>query len=140
MRKSGQRLRITAQLLDAITGNHIWSERYDRELTDIFALQDEITSSVAAAIEPKFLSAEAIRSQRRSPNDLDAWDLVTRALTHYWRMITADSTAAIDLLRQTVEGYPNFGVGIRSCGLDTRKGARFSTCGRLGPPSSPIGR
>jgi TolB-like protein/Flp pilus assembly protein TadD len=109
VRKSGQRLRITSQLLDAITGNHIWSERYDRELTDIFALQDEITASVTAAIEPKLLAAEAIRSQKRSADDLDAWDLVMRALPYYWRMTTADSKTAIDMLRQAVQRYPNYG-------------------------------
>ncbi len=70
VRKSGQRLRITGQLSDATAGTHIWSERYDRELTDIFALQDEITASVAAAIEPKLLAAEAVRSERRSAADL----------------------------------------------------------------------
>ena len=100
VRRSGQRLRITGQLFDATTGTHIWSERYDRELTDIFALQDEITASVAAAIEPKLLAAEAVRSERRSAADLDAWDLVTRALAHYWRMTTADSKTAIDMLRR----------------------------------------
>lgn len=108
VRKSGRRLRITSQLLDAITGNHIWSDRYDRELTDIFELQDEITASVAASIEPKLLAAEAIRSQRRSADDLDAWELVMRALTHYWRMTTADSRTAIEMLRQAVERYPTY--------------------------------
>jgi TolB-like protein/cytochrome c-type biogenesis protein CcmH/NrfG len=109
VRKSGQRLRITSQLLDATTGSHIWSERYDRELTEIFALQDEITASVTAAIEPKLLAAEAIRSQRRSSDHVDAWDLVMRALTHYWRITTTDSRIAIELLRQAVERYPNYG-------------------------------
>jgi TolB-like protein/Flp pilus assembly protein TadD len=109
VRRSGQHLRITGQLSDATTGNHIWSERYDRELTDIFALQDEITSSVAAAIEPKLLAAEAVRSEKRSAADLDAWDLVMRALTHYWRMTTAETTTAIDMLREAVERYPDYG-------------------------------
>jgi len=109
VRKSGQRLRITSQLLDAMTGNHIWSERYDRELTDIFALQDEITASVAAAIEPKLLAAEAVRSQERSSDDLDAWDLMMRALTYYWRMTSADSKIAIDMLSEAVQRYPNYG-------------------------------
>ena len=62
VRKSGQRIRITSQLLDANTSNQIWSERYDRELTDIFALQDEITASVTSAIEPKLLAAEGLRT------------------------------------------------------------------------------
>ena len=64
VRKSGQRMRITSQLLEATTGSHIWTERYDRELTDIFALQDEITASVTAAIEPKLIAAEGMM---RSP-------------------------------------------------------------------------
>ena len=66
VRRSGQRVRITGQLIDAITGNHIWAERYDRELTDIFALQDEITASVTTAIEPKLLAVEAMRAESRS--------------------------------------------------------------------------
>jgi TolB-like protein len=81
VRKSGQRVRITAQLMDAMAGNHIWAERYDRELGDIFALQDEITTSVTAAIEPKLVAAEGIRAASRSIDDLDAWDLVARALS-----------------------------------------------------------
>ncbi len=108
VRKSGPRVRITCQLLDGISGNHIWSERYDRELTDIFALQDEITASVTSAIEPKLLAAEGIRSEARSTEDLDAWDLVARALSHFWKLTAADSANAIAILRQAVEHYPNY--------------------------------
>jgi adenylate cyclase len=63
-------VRITTQLIDAATGNHIWADRYDGDLTDVFALQDEITKKVVAAIEPRLLEAEAVRSQNRSPEDL----------------------------------------------------------------------
>ena len=108
VRKSGQRVRITSQLLDAITGNHIWSERYDRELTDIFALQDEITARVTAAIEPKLLAAEGLRAETRSTEDLDAWDMVARAISHYWKLTAADSAAAIALLRLAADRYPNY--------------------------------
>ena len=108
VRKSGQRLRISAQLIDAASGNHIWVERYDRELTDIFALQDEITTSVIAAIEPKLVAAEAVRVESRSTSDLDAWDLVARALSHYWRLAAEDNDKAIALLRKAVEQYPNY--------------------------------
>jgi TolB-like protein/Flp pilus assembly protein TadD len=108
VRKSGQRVRITCQLLDGISGNHIWSERYDRELTDIFALQDEITASVTSAIEPKLLAAEGMRSEARSTEDLDAWDLVARALSHFWKLTAADSANAIAILRRAVEHYPNY--------------------------------
>ena len=108
VRKSGERVRITSQLLDAITGNHIWAERYDRDLTDIFALQDEITASVTAAIEPKLLAAEGLRAQARSTDDLDAWDLVARALSHFWKLTAAESQTAIDLLRQAVQTHPDY--------------------------------
>ena len=108
VRKSGQRVRITSQLVDALTGNHIWSERYDRELADIFALQDEITASVTSAIEPKLLAAEASRVEMRSTGDLDAWDLVARALSHFWKLTAADSETAISILRQAVQRHPNY--------------------------------
>jgi tetratricopeptide (TPR) repeat protein len=108
IRKIGNRVRITAQLINAMTGAHLWAERYDRELTDIFALQDEITQSVAAAIEPKLVEAESVHLQNRSPDDLDAWDLVMRAVAHFWRMTKAESESAIDMLRQAVQRYPNY--------------------------------
>jgi TolB-like protein/cytochrome c-type biogenesis protein CcmH/NrfG len=108
VRKSGQRVRITGQLMDATTGNHIWAEHYDRELTDIFALQDEITASVTSAMEPKLLAAECIRAETRSVDDLDAWDLVARALAHFWKLNAAESELAIAILRQGVERHPNY--------------------------------
>ena len=67
VRKGGNRLRITAQLVEAETGNHVWAERYDRDIGDIFAVQDEITERVVAAIEPEIYAAENIRSQRKPP-------------------------------------------------------------------------
>ena len=108
VRKSGQRVRVTAQLLDAVTGNHIWSERYDRDLTDIFALQDEITTRVTTAIEPKLMAAEGLRSETRSIDDLNAWDLVARAVSHFWKLTATESHAAIAILRQAVERYPGY--------------------------------
>ncbi len=108
IRKIGNRVRITAQLINATTGAHLWAERYDRELTDIFALQDEITQSVTAAIEPKLVEAEGVHFQGRSPEDLDAWDLVMRAVAHFWRMTAAESEAAINMLRLAVQRYPNY--------------------------------
>jgi adenylate cyclase len=108
VRKGGSRVRITAQLIDAATGNHLWADRYDGELTDIFALQDEITKKVVAAIEPKLLEAEGIRSQSRSPEDLGAWDMVIQANSLFWRLTTAEREAAIALLRRAVERYPDY--------------------------------
>jgi TolB-like protein/Tfp pilus assembly protein PilF len=106
VRKGGNRVRITAQLIDAATGKHLWADHYDRDLTDIFALQDEITKKVVAAIEPKLLEAEGIRSQNRSPQDLDAWDMLIRANSLFWRLTKDESQAAISILKQVVERYP----------------------------------
>ena len=99
VRRAGKRLRISAQLIDAMTGGHHWAERYDRELGDIFAVQDEITRSVAAAIEPHLLAAEGVRALSRSADDLGAWELVARAQTHFWRLTRADYETAIERTR-----------------------------------------
>ena len=108
VRKGGNRVRITAQLIDAATGNHIWADRYDGDLTDVFALQDEITKKVVAAIEPKLLEAEGIRSQNRSPEDLGAWDMVIHANSLFWRLTKTEGEAAIAILRKAVERYPDY--------------------------------
>ena len=108
VRKGGNRVRITAQLIDAATGNHIWADRYDGELTDIFALQDEITRKAVAAIEPSLLEAEGIRSQHRPPEDLDAWDMVMRANSQFWRLTKHDSEIAIAMLRKAAERHHDY--------------------------------
>ena len=108
VRRAGKRLRISAQLIDAMTGGHHWAERYDRELGDIFAVQDEITRSVAAAIEPHLLAAEGVRALSRSSDDLGAWELVARAQTHAWRLTRPDYETAIDALKRAVEAYPDY--------------------------------
>jgi adenylate cyclase len=109
VRKAGNRVRITVQLVDAMSGAHHWAQKFDRELADIFELQDDITQSVASAIEPKLVAAEGARSHGRSPQDLSAWDLVTRAMTHYGRMTTSESEIAIKTLRSAVQRYPDYG-------------------------------
>jgi TolB-like protein len=111
VRRAGKRIRISAQLIDAVTGGHHWAERYDRELGDVFAVQDEITRSVVAAIEPRLLAAEGIRTLSRSSDDLGAWERVARAQTYLWRLTRADYAAAIKGLRQTVEIYPDYAPG-----------------------------
>ncbi len=108
VRKGGNRVRITAQLIDAATGNHIWADHYDGDLTDIFALQDEITKKVVAAIEPKLLEAEGVRSQSRSTEDLGAWDMVMQANSLFWRLTKTEDEAAIAMLKQAVERYPEY--------------------------------
>ena len=108
VRRAGQRVRISAQLVDALTGGHHWTERYDRELDDIFAVQDEITRNVAAAIEPHLLTAEGIRALSRSAENLDAWELVARAQMQFWRMTGDDFLAATALLEHAIHVYPDY--------------------------------
>ena len=98
VRKGGDRVRITAQLNDVATGSHIWAEHYDRRLADVFAVQDEITEAIVAAIEPQLYAAENFRAKRKHPDSMDAWDLVMRALSHYWRVTRQDNLVAQALL------------------------------------------
>ena len=108
VRRTGKQLRISAQLIDAITGGHLWAEHYDRAVGDIFAVQDEITHSVAGEIEPHLLAAEGVRAMSRSPEDLGAWELVARAQTHFGRMTRADFETAIGPLEKAVTAYPDY--------------------------------
>jgi TolB-like protein len=102
VRKDGDLVRITAQLIDTTTGSHVWAERYDRDLTDVFAVQDEITDAIAATIEPKIYVAENFRARRKPPNSLDAWDLVMRAKSHFWRVTRQDNMVAQALLEKAI--------------------------------------
>ena len=112
VRKSGDRLRITAQLNDVATGSHLWAERYDRSLADVFAVQDEITEAIVAAIEPQLYAAENFRAQRKPPDSLDAWDLVMRALSHFWRVTRQDNVVAQALLEKAISIDPNYGQAL----------------------------
>ena len=112
VRKSGDRIRITAQLNDVATGSHLWAERYDREITDVFAVQDEITENIVAAIEPQLYAAESFRAQRKPPDSMDAWDLVMRALSHYWRVTRQDNVVAQALLEKAITIDPNYGQAL----------------------------
>ena len=112
VRKSGERVRITAQLIDVVTGGHLWAERYDRGLSDVFAVQDEITEAIVAAIEPQLYAAENFHAQRKAPDSMDAWDLVMRALSHYWRVTRQDNVVAQALLEKAVSIDPNYGQAL----------------------------
>ena len=109
VRKDGDRVRITAQLNDVFTGSHIWAERYDRNLADVFAVQDEITEAIVAAIEPQLYAAENFRARRKLPDSMDAWDLLMRALSHYWRVTRQDNVVAQALLEKAITIDPNYG-------------------------------
>ncbi len=112
VRKGGERVRITAQLNDVATGSHLWAERYDRELADVFAVQDEITENIVAAIEPQLYAAESFRAQRKPPDSMDAWDLVMRALSHYWRVTRQDNVVAQALLEKAIAIDPDYGQAL----------------------------
>ena len=112
VRKGGDRVRITAQLNDVATGSHLWAERYDRDLADVFAVQDEITEAIVAAIEPQLYAAENFRAQRKAPDSMDAWDLVMRALSHYWRVTRQDNVVAQALLEKAIAIDPNYGQAL----------------------------
>jgi TolB-like protein len=109
VRRAGDRVRITAQLNDVTTGSHVWAERYDRSIADVFAVQDEITEAIVAAIEPQLYAAEDFHAKRKPPESLDAWDLVMRALSHYWRVTRQDNVVAQALLEKAVAIDPNYG-------------------------------
>jgi TolB-like protein/cytochrome c-type biogenesis protein CcmH/NrfG len=112
VRRSGDRVRITAQLNDTATGSHIWAERYDRSLVEVFAVQDEITEAIVAAIEPQLYASESFRAQRKPPDSMDAWDLVMRGLSHYWRLTRQDNVVAQALLEKAVAIDPNYGQAL----------------------------
>jgi TolB-like protein/Flp pilus assembly protein TadD len=112
VRREGERVRITAQLNDTATGSHVWAERYDRQLTDVFAIQDEITNAIVAAIEPRIYDAENFHASRKAPDNLDAWDLVMRALSHYWKVTREDHLAALAFLERAIALDPNYGQAL----------------------------
>jgi len=109
VRRSGDSVRITAQLNDVTTGSHLWAERYDRKLADVFAVQDEITEAIVGAIEPRLYAAENFRASRKLPDSLDAWDLLMRALSHFWRLTRPDNVVAQALLEKAVAIDPDYG-------------------------------
>jgi len=106
VRKSAQRVRISAQLVDAVAGSHIWAERYDLELKDIFVVQDEITERVAGAIEPELLKREGLRATSRGARNLTAWDLVRQGTWQFHQITQPTHKCARELFRQAVQLDP----------------------------------
>ncbi len=106
VRKAGNRVRVTAQLIDGGSGNHVWAQRYDRNLEDIFSVQDEITETLAGAIEPELGKAERERARTRRPDDLRAWDLCQRGLWHTYKRTRQDLADAQHMFRQAIEIDP----------------------------------
>jgi len=110
VRSAGHRVRITAQLVDAATGAHVWAERYDRPYDDIFALQDELALSVVGAIAPSLRRAEIERVKRKRPDSLDAYDLVLRAQPDVDSGMPRQVAHALTLLEQAIELEPGYAL------------------------------
>lgn len=108
VRKVGNRVRITAQLIDAATGNHIWAQNYDRELEDIFAVQDEITETIVGRIEPEVGAVERQRAKSKNAHNLDAWDCYHLGLSQFYKFSQAGNIEAQRLFRRSIELDPEF--------------------------------
>jgi adenylate cyclase len=108
VRKAGNRVRITAQLIDAASGRHLWADRFEGALDDVFDLQDQITEQIVVAVEPEIGARERERARRKPPESLDAWALVQRGLSHLHRMNKTDRTEAMRLFREAVALDPEF--------------------------------
>ena len=112
IRKAGQQVRISAQLIDGTSGSHVWAKRYDRELADIFALQDEITETVVGAIEPELGRAERRRAKAKRPDNLDAWDLYQRGMSALYQRTKDGLAEAQTLFGRAVELDPGLGAAL----------------------------
>lgn len=109
IQRGGNRIRVSANLIEAASSSHIWTDRYDREMTDIFALQDEITETIAARLEPEIGFAERNRVVHIRPNNLRAWDAYHLGIYHFFKFTGEDNLKAQALLKQSRELDPNFG-------------------------------
>jgi adenylate cyclase len=108
VRKAGNRLRITGQLIEAETGAHLWADKYDGALEDVFDLQDQITDRVVGIVEPSLRRSEIERSRRKRPENLDAYDLLLRAMPHMETRMPAGARIAIPLLEEALRLEPNY--------------------------------
>jgi adenylate cyclase len=110
VRKAAGKVRITGQLIDAITGAHIWADRFERDLTDVFALQDEVTVAVVSAIQPRLLQTEIALAERRRPENLTVYDFYLRALPQYYLATREANAEVIRLAHRALELDPRFAV------------------------------
>ena len=123
LRKVGNRIRVTGQLVEAESGKHVWAERYDRDLADIFAVQDEISEAVTIAIAPAIADAEVNRALRKPPGNLDAWAAYQRGLWHMSRASADDNAAAETFFQRAIELDPNFAGGYKGLALAVNNSA-----------------
>jgi adenylate cyclase len=113
LRKAANRIRITAQLVEAETGRHVWAERYDRDLADIFAVQDEITEAVTIAVAPAIAEAERQRALRKPPQNLDAWTACQRGWWHMSKVSVEDNALAEKFFQRAIDLDPTYAGGYR---------------------------
>jgi adenylate cyclase len=108
VRKAGNRVRVTSQLIEAESGNHIWAERFDRDLDNIFDLQDELSEAIVGAVEQEIGSIERTRAAHNHPDNPGAWELFQRGMFHVYQMTGPNLVAGIDWLHQSLEKDPKF--------------------------------
>jgi adenylate cyclase len=116
VRKASGKVRITGQLIDALTGVHIWADRFERDLADVFALQDEVTVAVVSAIQPKMLQTEIEMAARQRPENMTAYDFYLRAMQQYYLTTREGLAEAIRLARRAFELDPRFGLAAALAG------------------------
>jgi adenylate cyclase len=131
LRKAGSRIRVTAQLVEAETAKHVWAERYDRNLADIFAVQDEITDAVTIAIAPAIAEAEQQRAMRKPPGSLDAWAAYQRGLWHLSKFTLEDSALAEKFFQNAIDLDRSFSGGYAGLAMARTQAAEFDPRGRL---------
>jgi adenylate cyclase len=117
VRKAAGKVRITGQLIDAVTGTHIWADRFERDLTDVFALQDEVTIAIVSTIQPKLLQTEIEMATRRRPENLTAYDFSLRARQQYYLATREGNAEAIRLAHRALELDPRFGLVAALAGI-----------------------
>jgi len=125
LRQAGNRIRVTAQLIEAETGNHLWAKRYDRDLADIFAVQDEITQAVATAITPAIAEAELRRAIRKPPESVDAWVAYQRGLWHLRKATADDNPLAGKFFQQAIDLDPTFSAAYGGLAIARTAAADF---------------
>ena len=117
VRKAGNRIRVTAQLIEAGTSNHVWAERYDRDLADIFAVQDELTQALTTALAPAIADAELRRAMRKPPGNLDVWAAYQRGLWHLSKATPDDDATAEKFFKQAIDLDQSFSGGYSALAL-----------------------
>jgi len=150
VRKAGNKVRITGQLVDAVTGAHLWAERFDGELEDIFDLQDRVTASVVAAISPKLEQAEIERARRKPTESLDAYDYFLRGMAEFHQWTRASNNEALRLFQKAMELDPNFAAAYamtarsysqrKSGGWTTDRSHEVAETARLARRAGELGR